>query len=106
MKTRIHLLIVALSMLLMSACAGMVGRPAPLAPQEQELLMSVLKNDLGSATRLLQAGASPNASAASGNSILQTAVYSGHIEMVKLLLRHKGDVNFVNTDGCFARVRR
>lgn len=102
MKNKMLLLIAALVMLLNAACAGMVNRPAPLAPQEQELLMAVLKNDLGSATRLLQAGASPNACAASGNSILQTAVFSGHIDMVKLLLRYKGDANFTNADGLTA----
>lgn len=103
MKTRILFLTVILTMLFLTACAGMMNLvPAPLAPQDHELLTATLRNDLGAATRLLQAGASPNAIAASGNSILQTAVFGGHIEMVKLMLRYKGDVNFVNRDGLTA----
>lgn len=103
MKIRILFLTVALTMLFLTACSGMMNLvPAPLAPQDHELLTATLRNDIGAATRLLQAGASPNAIAASGNSILQTAVYGGHIEMVKLMLRYKGDVNFVNRDGLTA----
>lgn len=106
-----------LTSLFLASCAGWT---APLKPLDQELLAAVLREDLGVATRLLSAelghffdldapgfvyaqqGASPNTLAPSGNSILQTAVHGGHLEMVKLLLRHKGDVNLANPDGLTA----
>ncbi|MDA8124125.1 MAG: ankyrin repeat domain-containing protein [Deltaproteobacteria bacterium] len=103
LKTKVLAVIGVLAMLLLTACAGMETRAAaPLAPQERELLTAVLKNDLSATTRLLQAGVSPNGCAANGNSILQTAVYGGNLEMVKLLLRYQADVNFVNVDGLTA----
>lgn len=100
MKTiSLALIIGVVAIAVLASCAGMGGVPAaPLAAADRDLLTAVLKNDLSAATRLLQAGASPNARAASGNSILQTAVYGGSVEMVKLLIQYKADVHFVNTD--------
>lgn len=103
MKTRIFFFTVVLTMLSFTAYAGWFNLfPKPLAPQDMELFESVMRNDLSKATRLLQAGASPNAIAPNGNSSLQYAVLDGNIEMVKLLLSNKGDVNLPNRDGLTA----
>jgi ankyrin repeat protein len=103
MKIRTLFLTVAMSMLFLTACTGMMNLvPPKLSPQDQELLSAVLRNDLNATTRLLQTGASPNSIAPSGNSILQTAVYSGHTDLVKLLLRNNGDPNLVSRDGLTA----
>ncbi len=99
LKTKVLAVIGVLAMMFLAACAGIENQAAaPLSAPERELLAAVLKNDFSATTRLLQAGVSPNACAVNGNSILQTAVYGGNIEMVKLLIRHKADVNFVNAD--------
>jgi cytohesin len=43
--------------------------------------------------KLLKAGANPNAALLSGETALMTAVHTGNVEVVKLLLAHKADVN-------------
>lgn len=103
MKTRIFFFTVVLTMLSFTAWAGWFNLfPKPLAPQDMALFEAVLRNNLSEATRLTQAGASPNAIVPNGNSIMQNAVVNGHIEIVKMMLRNKGDVNLVSRDGLTA----
>lgn len=63
----------------------------------KELATAVLKNNAAAAETLLAAGANPNAviEVVPGfpTTYLITAAAGGHVELVKLLLRHKAQVN-------------
>lgn len=53
-------------------------------------------------SRLLSGGADPNVTEPGGHPLLQMAVNDGHLEVVRLLLKHDADVNATNPTGSTA----
>ncbi len=71
--------------------------PAPKSALGEGLLAAAKKGDADALEGLLAKGADVNASNAYGATALSFAADKGHLEVVKLLLRHKADVNVKDT---------
>lgn len=65
---------------------------------DQQLIAAVFGQDVAAVTRLLDAGANPNAFDSSGDPILKSVTVLGNEGAVELLIAHGADVNVVDSD--------